>query len=93
MREQFEALGLSFTWERVRFSFLRDIPFLYDGTLKNMEFHHFIYDNIEVSESDQFNLLNCKITLEKSGESSFSQASYQTSFTFDILMSSNNLKV
>lgn len=58
MREQFDALGLSFTWERVRFSFLRGCCFilLYDGTLKNMEFHHFIYDNIEVFESDRFKL-------------------------------------
>lgn len=65
MREQFDALGLSFTWERVRFSFLRGAALLYDGTLKNMEFHHFIYGNIEISESDQFQLFNCKIRLEK----------------------------
>lgn len=29
MREQFDALGLSFTWERVRFPFLRDSALFY----------------------------------------------------------------
>jgi len=29
MRKQFDALGLSFTWERVRFSFLRDAALFY----------------------------------------------------------------